>query len=79
VSRALHKQELDALVAAGCDKAGCTDDHTQHGSVMYFHAGCHPVVGTWASYVRGSGELLVQCSICGREVMRVAVAEALVH
>ena len=63
---AVTREGLDKLT---CGAPGCS--HDRHGP-LYLHANCHPAAPPWARY--GDGELSVECSVCGKPVVVVAVA-----
>jgi hypothetical protein len=65
----LTQRELDAV---GCATPGCTHDH----SVLYFHPRCCDGAGISARYEKDSGELVIACAECEREVVRIAVQES---
>lgn len=59
--------DREALNAMGCDIPGCAHDH----SILYLLAECHPKAGTRVKYVKADSLLIIQCSRCGKEVVRV--------
>jgi hypothetical protein len=67
----LHFEDLEKGIEHGCQKPGCTHEHD---STLFFLSRCHPEGQAEVSYTKGTGELLVACGICHKEIARVAVA-----
>ena len=58
------------LDAAGCDTPNCAHDH----SILYLHGLCHPESNREVFYEKASGQLVVACHECKKEIVRVEVA-----
>jgi len=65
--RPLTRPELDAQ---GCGIPYCGHDH----STLYFHSQCHPKAGLEASYIKATGELVLNCQQCHKFVTRLLIA-----
>ena len=61
----MYKEDLDQL-RCDCGRIACEDP-------MFFRSKCHPGEPTWCKYF--DGELIIRCSICKREVVRIKVAK----
>lgn len=72
----LKKAALDRIAAAGCQNPDCQHKDHQHGAI-FLHGNCHPRADVSASYVAGSGVLVIKCAQCGKMITQVAVAEEL--
>ena len=75
--KALGREELDRAAAAGCTMPGC--DHQHHDGTVYFHGKCHPQARVDCKYQFGTGQLVVTCAVCQREIARVLVAQAITN
>jgi hypothetical protein len=64
----LTQRDLDAV---GCDTPSCTYDH----STIYLHPACCDGAPVSARYEKDSGEVVIACAECEREVARIAVQE----
>jgi hypothetical protein len=42
---------------------------------LYLHAACHMKSPTWTRLLTGEGILVVECSVCGKEVARYRVVQ----
>ncbi len=71
------KTDLDLLAARGCQAPGC--DHAGHGGddPVFLHGRCHPAAPIEASYVAGSGLLVIRCRRCQKLISEIQVAEGL--
>lgn len=69
----LTQIELDIGLAGGCERPGC--DHKDHSNLIYLHTRCHPKAPPWAKYEHG-GTIMLECSLCRRPLVRIAVAKA---
>jgi hypothetical protein len=67
--KALSMSELESSV---CSCGGEDCDST----TVYFHSRCHPEDGTWASYTKGEGKLVIRCKTCNSLIAEVAVSSA---
>lgn len=63
----LTKAELDIQ---GCSMPNCGHDH----SVLYLRARCHAKEPVEVCYEKATGEIVVRCKLCKREVARIEVA-----
>jgi hypothetical protein len=53
----------------------CNHDH----SVIYFHSRCHPQGAIEAKYVKISGQLEMNCRVCGKHIGTVQVANKVIE
>lgn len=67
---AVNVEFLENMVSQGCQHPECT--HEDH-STLYFNARCHAGGAVEASYTKGSGEIVIACRVCHKEIVRVAV------
>lgn len=63
-SKTFNKEALNEL---GCSVPNCGHDH----SILYLIAQCHPKAGTRVKYHKNDELLIVQCSRCGKDVVRI--------
>ena len=63
----LTQTQLDTV---GCGTPGCTSDH----SVIYIHCKCGDEKLA-VFYEKITGDFVVECKVCEREVVRIAVKE----
>lgn len=61
----MYKEDLD-LVRCECGRPGCEE-------TMIIHGKCHFGEPTWCVYF--DGELIVRCSVCAKEIVRIKVAK----
>jgi len=59
------------MIVGGCQSPGCT--HKDHGT-LFLHGRCHLKADVEVSYTKDSGEILVACAVCQKEIARIAVA-----
>lgn len=62
-----HREQLDALVCQGCDDPNCSGE-------LYIHSSCHERAPTWTKYNKRKGCVIVECSICEREIACIEIA-----
>lgn len=55
------RHELDAM---GCETPNCSHDH----NILYLTPGCHPGSGTFVSYSKKQGFIMVECAECEKPV-----------
>ena len=67
MTKTLDRTVLDKLE---CTEPGCTCDD----SVLFLYPTCHPNYPTRARYEKQQGELVIACSACRKEVIRILVA-----
>lgn len=63
---ALTQRDLNRM---GCGTPDCGHDHT----ILYLNARCHPKAGTFASYDKSTGSLLIECAKCEKPIVEIAV------
>jgi hypothetical protein len=61
----LTQKQLSKMVCTECE---CDS------SVLWLHSRCHPEAPTWTRYHR-DGFLIVTCSVCEMEIVKILVAE----
>jgi hypothetical protein len=59
------------LNTKGCSNPDCDHDH----SILYISPGCHDDGGTVIRYEKTTGEIVISCDVCERDVVRILVAE----
>ncbi len=64
-------EDLEKAILRGCQVPGC--DHKEHDT-LFVKQKCHPEGWCEISYSKGSGILLVACSVCHRPITRIAIA-----
>ncbi len=60
---------FDDLWGLSCESPECT--HEEHGP-LYLHSGCHPTKPTWARFEPEEGLIIITCSECDKEIIRIA-------
>jgi hypothetical protein len=68
----LYRKDLDLIIASGCSNPECV--HDDHDELFFRCKGCDPD-SIAVSYQRESGCVVVGCSECGQNMLRVAVAD----
>lgn len=63
---ALTRKDFEARVCACCGGKN---------HAMVVRPACHPNVGVWVAYDSRSGTLKIACSVCGKFVCDIAVAD----
>ena len=71
LNMASYVEDLERMIASGCQTPGCT--HKDHGT-LFLHGKCHFRGTVEVSYTKDSGEILVACAECQKEIARIAVA-----
>jgi hypothetical protein len=64
---------LDRLTRRGCSNPECTTPPDQH-TAMYIEQKCHPQRPVSCWYDSITKQLVVECMLCRREVIRIEVA-----
>jgi len=65
-----YLEDLENAAAQGCQSPGC--DH-KHAGPLFLHARCHDYEGLSVSFEYGNEYLVVACSKCAVEVIRIQI------
>lgn len=60
--------KFNELWAISCSMENC--DHKDHGP-FYFHSRCHMRSPTWTYFNQLTGELVIECAECKKEIARI--------
>lgn len=63
------RKMLDAARCLMCGQENCADE------VLFMHGRCHMHADAEVSYKKGTGLMLVTCSVCQKEIMTFPVAD----
>jgi hypothetical protein len=69
---------MNAITKEKLDNMKCSDPDCDHSDCesLYMHAFCHKETPAWLRYSKSLGTLILECSVCHRDVAMFRVGSA---